>query len=650
MGNKLIYSVREVFTEYIKGEERYVIPPYQRGYKWGETAIRQLLNDVDDFRCFDDADKFYCLQNITIVRRARTSEDSSDFVTGYNVVDGQQRLTTSLVLLSVLLDNEKLKQFLGKLRYDIRDTTHDFLQNYLLGKKELPGTWQDFVNSTPSSGESYPDYDHQDIYYLFNARKTVEKWLQERGDKFDSEQFALKFLDRVKFIVNLPNTVNENDLFSNLNGNKVNLDGADLLRAMIITRVPKDYSDTISDELKRVVLLNEQRVRIGMELDRINQWWQDEQRQKYFTSLTKSLKIDTSLNIDFDDKLYPIDLLYKLFILTKGKSEDKMSLLWFEDYFRNKGLEDNADVVEFYDELLELQRVVEDFYEDKSIYHLLMYTHTYGQSMKWRTYYDEWTKSPSRSAFIEWLKDHVWKIVSSYDLEPSSEHESSDKKTGKRNKIKLMDPEKDRDFLMAEDFYENGHLPGVCVLLDIIDILSSDSFPKLKAEYFKVKSEDKEHIFPQTPMESYKSTKHELQVEKMKIYIEGVVDYLKDVGIVIDTNQVKAWDEKKWNEMKDTINEAMKRIIPVGSLGNMCLLNSTTNRGYGNDFFTAKRYDIIRKSRTGTFIRPHVLDAFDKLFASETKREEFEYMSEWTIEDIFVRRNAIIKQINDFLK
>ena len=94
----------------------------------------------------------------------------------------------------------------------------------------------------------------------------------------------------------------------------------------------------------------------------------------------------------------------------------------------------------------------------------------------------------------------------------------------------------------------------------------------------------------------------------------------------------------------------MKRIIPVGSLGNMCLLNSTTNRGYGNDFFTAKRYDIIRKSRTGTFIRPHVLDAFDKLFAPETKREEFEYMSEWTIKDIFDRRNAIIKQINDFLK
>jgi len=48
--NKLIYSVKDIFTIYLDGEYKYYnIPEYQRGYKWNAIKIEQLLNDIDKF-------------------------------------------------------------------------------------------------------------------------------------------------------------------------------------------------------------------------------------------------------------------------------------------------------------------------------------------------------------------------------------------------------------------------------------------------------------------------------------------------------------------------------------------------------------------------------------------------------------------------
>lgn len=660
MQNRLIFSIREVFTTYLQSGEKFVIPPYQRGYKWGSTAIQQLLDDVYDFKYVADSDEFYCLQNITIVERKRKKGDNNSFIQGYNVIDGQQRLTTALIILSCLLDDEQIVQFKDKLKYDIREKSEEFLQKYILGKDNIHNDWDDFLNAYPLE-----DYNHQDIYYLYTARKTVETWLQQKESyEFDTRQFAQKFLDRVKFIVNLPDVINENDLFSNLNGNKVNLDGADLLRAIIITRVQKNHFDFSYGELKQVVLLNEQRARIGIELDRINQWWQDENKQRYFRILTRSLKQDNSINIKFEDEIYPIDILYKLFLLRHScQQDDKLSLLWFENYFKrlDKDLADNSAHAKFYNELLDLQRLIEDFYEDKIIYHLLMYTHIYG-GLKWKDFVDKWYGLNSRVAFYEWLKDCVWKIIHTINLD-NKNHISEESTNSKGNIIRtpissLYPNQSNIKFLMSEDFWSNGNLPMVCILIDIIDILGEGTdLPSLKAEYFSVRNEDKEHIFPQTPIEKFTNNKtdHERQIDKLNHYIEIVKKYLNKQEIQVPQDlsscqNIETWPEEVWNTKINEINTAIKQVIPIGSLGNMCLLDGYINKSYGNDFFTEKRFDIIHKSRSTTFIRPHVLDAFDKSFANNDQRSDMSYMSEWTIEDIFLRRQSIINQINKFLK
>ena len=106
--NDLIKSVKSVFSEAITRKKHYTIPPYQRGYKWNRENVFKLLYDLKSFEKSNTStsDSFYCIQNITIVSLANEE--------GWNVVDGQQRLTTLYILLSYLkkfVNSEELSFF-----------------------------------------------------------------------------------------------------------------------------------------------------------------------------------------------------------------------------------------------------------------------------------------------------------------------------------------------------------------------------------------------------------------------------------------------------------------------------------------------------------------------------------------------------------
>ena len=60
----LLYSVERVFKDYLNNGQLYNIPEYQRGYKWTEQQVEQLLSDIHEFETGGDNALFYCLQNI----------------------------------------------------------------------------------------------------------------------------------------------------------------------------------------------------------------------------------------------------------------------------------------------------------------------------------------------------------------------------------------------------------------------------------------------------------------------------------------------------------------------------------------------------------------------------------------------------------
>lgn len=174
---ELIFSVRELFAEYLKSGEHFTIPAYQRGYKWKITDIEQLLDDIDSFETHGDNDVFYCLQNITIIAQ----KDKN-----YNVVDGQQRLTTLSLLLAYFGEFELVE---GKLQYDVREESMNFLKNYVFNRKLSA-----FKNNASQQGgrllewselgiEEDDQYNYQDIFYMYNACRTIESWFKEHPEK-----------------------------------------------------------------------------------------------------------------------------------------------------------------------------------------------------------------------------------------------------------------------------------------------------------------------------------------------------------------------------------------------------------------------------------------------------------------------------------
>ena len=69
---------------------RFYVPSYQRGYRWMEYEVNALLDDVNEFST--EGGKQYCIQPLIVKSR----EDGS-----FEVVDGQQRLTTIYIFMKI---------------------------------------------------------------------------------------------------------------------------------------------------------------------------------------------------------------------------------------------------------------------------------------------------------------------------------------------------------------------------------------------------------------------------------------------------------------------------------------------------------------------------------------------------------------------
>lgn len=272
--SELLHNTESIFMDkgYLSlyGKHYYNIPLYQRGYKWTTKQVLKLLDDIDRFT--PTLGKFYCVQNITLIPQQEY----------FNVVDGQQRLATMVLILSCLNEKDLVR---NKVRFpinSIRERTNEFINEYITnGNSDLVDlfpTWDSFIRT-------HHEYDHQDIYFLFHSHLAINNWFNTKDSGY-IEEFNKKLKEHVKFIVNYIEDSDEVKIFGNLNSKKIFLDGADLVRAILITRVTLEESKRETD-IKNIVRVNERRVRIGWQLDEINNWWSGDSVNNYFESWIK---------------------------------------------------------------------------------------------------------------------------------------------------------------------------------------------------------------------------------------------------------------------------------------------------------------------------------------------------------------------------
>jgi hypothetical protein len=83
------HKIQQIFTE----KRKYLIPAYQRPYSWNTENASELLQDITD--AIDNKLKEYFIGSVIVIGKG-------DEI--YEVVDGQQRLTTITIILSVIRD------------------------------------------------------------------------------------------------------------------------------------------------------------------------------------------------------------------------------------------------------------------------------------------------------------------------------------------------------------------------------------------------------------------------------------------------------------------------------------------------------------------------------------------------------------------
>lgn len=106
----------------------FFVEAYQRGYKWDVQQVLDLLNDIEEFESVGS--RFYCLQPVVVKKIVSTDpriteKNIANKDSVYELIDGQQRLTTTFIILS-LLANEQLP---FQLIYKTRPESELFLNN-----------------------------------------------------------------------------------------------------------------------------------------------------------------------------------------------------------------------------------------------------------------------------------------------------------------------------------------------------------------------------------------------------------------------------------------------------------------------------------------------------------------------------------------
>ncbi len=181
----------------------FVVPGYQRGYRWGQQEVRRLLDDIQS----SGQDTYY-LQPIVVKRLGDER---------WELVDGQQRLTTLFLMLqymkSTALPAVEIKY---TMEYETRKKSSEFL-------------------AAPSAGAAVQNID---FFHMNQAWEVIEGWFEEQGDRMLSSINLYKALtERVKVIwYEAPDSVISTELFTRLNVGKIPLTDAELVKALVLSR------------------------------------------------------------------------------------------------------------------------------------------------------------------------------------------------------------------------------------------------------------------------------------------------------------------------------------------------------------------------------------------------------------------------------
>ena len=301
---------------------KFIVPNYQRGYKWRAKDVGYLIEDIAEITQDDHSD--YCLQPIVVApnwiqKKCPTCGHIIDSTEeGYILVDGQQRLTTIWLIINWAKHNGFKMDWNFDIKYDTREDSNQYLKDIKeKGNAEDKGTC--------------------DTHYFSQALETISSKKERLQSFFDNLN------KNVKIIWYEIDPHEGPAHFERLNNAKIGLTNAELVKAYLLTKSNQ-----------------EKRARMACEWDEMEYMLQN---KSFFAFITTK---DSIYNKEYNR----IELFLDLYTGATKDNKEKDEYYTFNEIAK-KVEKDGITVNDVWQDVLNIYNRLLCWYNDNFLYNLI---------------------------------------------------------------------------------------------------------------------------------------------------------------------------------------------------------------------------------------------------------------------------------------
>lgn len=627
----------------------FYIPAYQRGYRWTEKQVGDLLRDLLCFANDSKSDEdFYCLQPIIACPITEEKKLKELFKSVYDknllekgvweIIDGQQRLTTIFLLYKYLIAKKGWNAETLKEEEDGKELYHIFYAT-----REDSATFLESLNLDIIKGED--DFKSNiDFYHMASAFKLIDSWIKNEGKEINQRYKLGGSLETVRssffaLLNGMRDTksgsvqvlwyeLSENKSqssikeFQKINTGKIRLTDAELIKGLFLLNRNFEQS---SKYIRQSTLAIEWEF-IENTLHANNFWYF---LQKKGTDMPNRIDLLFSLIYkihkikDFEEERFS-DILKEADndILDTRKS---VIFRYYYDMFEGKqGEELQIAVAEAWKEVMTLFRTLDDWFYTPATYNYIGLLSQCGEDItRLIYYYDHMPENATQEDFIDYLKDRIKFYLRSIKRDEEG---------------KIVTSYKDRKNIYRILLTLNIHLLNV----QNSKLKSESDIYKFPFDVLNAQDWDIEHI------DSF----HTNALKKDELKREWIETARSDRKDFLSVQEQQEIDQKLENKEYDTVIDLLKKNAGEtemdeeikNSIGNLTLLDAETNRSYGNSLFCTKRRIIIDRIKQGVFIPATTQYIFSKFYDDKGTNRSI-----WAKEDMESYHKYIICMLNEYL-
>lgn len=610
-------------------KKKFNVPSLQRTYRWGEKEITLLLNDLYEFYNTneDSTNDFYPLQPL-ILKKNNQDDDT------WNVLDGQQRLTTIKLIASFLGVD---KDYCLDISYDTREKTKDFLDNISNKKEEDVGK-------------------SMELYYIFHAYEVIKAWFQKDTEKINAIRNVLFEKERTRFVVQEMNSDDdEAKTFQNINQGRIPLSCSELIKALFLGHIFESHKIDnnyrlaySSDGYGLFIPINP--IKEKRELTRIQniiaKEWNDIETVLMHDEFYSFVCPEKEKSINRMDFLFKVACRNEKF--KKYNTDDPFNAIY--EFIKDGNVVDNISCC--WNVAFKCFNRMQKLYYDFDAYHLVGFCNceNIGISEDFYKYCNDDEKMDEfKTAIREKIKG---KVLNGHDLDEELKKQYEDSKDEIKEILLLhnLQSYSDEKLRFPFNLYDGGKNYDI---EHIHATAEEKADKKSRYQWFK------------NNYSAIKKKKEKLKDSDYKNEISPRFENAKDLFKFFEEGYDEEGCEKKYldkfkveefNKLREIMinDNSEEDLSKDDEIKNLCLLDSTTNRTYKNSLFITKREMILKKAKgemdKEDYVYPLLLCTeriFLKFYSNVDSDDNLNF---WTKNNREAYLKDISKKVTEFLK